>query len=450
MARAKLTPEEIQKIVSLRAQGLSMRAIGVQMGIHNTTVVRALKRHGDFPRQDKGGEAPPPSRELGDVIDRSDIDGSVEVTRLDKPFTVDELRKMAGLDSRLWIARWMKANVWQGHYKLSDAKGGGSRKVNLFQTKATFQRVVEEEVEEAIYAFAQDAVKPLSGGRLKPTRKTEGEPHLVSWGLWDCHIGSYAWSDEVGADFDLTIAENRVMNSIDDMVRELGLYNIGRILMPIGNDFLHFDSVRMTTTLGDHHLDTDTRYSKVFLTGLRCLCYMIERALEICDDIELIYVPGNHDYTSSFALCACLAQRFLNDPRVRPDLGANPRKYRNHGGVILGYEHGQKLRKDRMPVVMARECKEWWATSSYCEIQIGHTHQRAGMQYAATTPTNGVLVRTNPALCNVDSWHHAQGFIGESMPSVEAYRYDTIGFRGSHVTWARDDENHRRGTIPTV
>jgi hypothetical protein len=230
------------------------------------------------------------------------------------------------------------------------------------------------------------------------------------------------------------------MNSVDDMIREFEPYPIKKILMPVGNDFFHFDSVKMTTTHGDHFLDTDTRYAKVFLTGLRCLSYMVERALEICDDIEILYVPGNHDYTSSFTLCACLEERFRNDDRVTTDLGANPRKYRNHGGVILGYEHGQKLRKDRVPTVMARECKKWWATSTWVEMQVGHTHQRAGTQYAATTPTNGVLVRVNPALCNADSWHHAQGFIGEEMPSVEAYRYDEVGFRGSHVTWARDDK----------
>jgi len=428
-----------------------MREIADEMGIHNSTVVRKLRNVGDFPKSQEGngGEPPPAASELGQVSDRTDIDGSLEVTRLDKPFTVDELRQMAGLDKRLWVAQFHKQNTWQGYYKLATEEGG-HQKVNLFQSKATFKRIVDEEVEEAIWKFAQDAVKPMAKGRIKPTKQGEGEPFMVSWGLWDTHIGSYAWQDEVGKDFNLEIAENRVMNSIDDMVRELSGHNIKRILMPIGNDYLHFDSVKMTTTYGDHFLDTDTRYAKVFLTGLKCLAYMVERALEICDDVELIYVPGNHDYTSSFALCACLAQRFLNDDRVSADLGANPRKYRQHGGVLIGYEHGQKLRKDRIPIVFAQEMKKAWAESTYVEMQVGHTHQRAGIKYAATTPHNGVLVRTNPALCNTDAWHHAQGFIGESMPSVEAYRYDEIGYRGSHVTWARDTENARRGSIRVV
>lgn len=443
-----MTPAEIQRAMELRAKGLSTREIGAELGRDHTTILRTLKKHGDFPKgTSPQGEPPPPQSQLDQVIDRTDIDGSVEVTRLDKPFTVDELRDMAGLDRRLWVPRWMKSNAWQGFYKLKAE--GGHRKVNLFQTKATFQRIMDEEVEDAIRKFAEDVVTPLPKPQLKKRAVAPDGGYLVSWGLWDTHIGSYAWADEVGEDFDLTVAENRVLNSIDDMAAELDRYHIGRILMPIGNDYLHFDSVRMTTTHGDHFLDTDTRYAKVFLTGLRCLVYMVERALEITDHLELIYVPGNHDYTSSFALTACLAQRFLNDPRVTVDLSANPRKYRNHGGVILGYEHGQKLRKDRVPTVMARECRKWWAGHTYCEMQVGHTHQRAGMQYAATTPTNGVLVRTNPALCSVDSWHHAQGFIGESMPSVEAYRYDTVGFRGSHVTWARDDDNPNRGEVPT-
>ena len=201
---------------------------------------------------------------------------------------------------------------------------------------------------------------------------------------------------------------------------------------------MHFDSVRQTTTYGDHHLDVDTRYQKVYLGALKCLTYIIEGFLSICDDVEIIYVPGNHDYTSGFTLAVALDQRYLRDPRVKTNLDMNPRKYITHGGTVIGFDHGKDVREANYPTVLACEAKELWAGSTWREMQIGHTHQRKERWYKGTTPTNGVLVRTNPSLSGTDAWHHGKGFLGEPIKSMEAWRYDESGYRGSHVALARD------------
>jgi hypothetical protein len=436
----KRSDVDVSKMVELRRKGFTVRQIAKEFGIHHSNVVRNLKNYAP----EAGAVGEPPPNKVNEVIDRTDLDGSVEVLKADKPMTIQELMAACNLDPKLWIPQYFTPNSWEGFYKLKD--GNGHKKVKLYQTKLVCKRVITAEIEEAIVEFTKAHVKPLP----KPTRAHSiKEGFAVSWGIWDAHIGMYAWNSEVGEDFDINMAVNRVFNSIDDMIEELKIYPIEKIWMPIGNDFIHFDSVKNTTTFGEHFLDTDTRYAKVFCAALKCLAYMVERALEITNDLELLYIPGNHDYTSSYALLMCLAQRFLKDPRVKVDNGANPRKYRMHGGTLLCWDHGdtKKIKHNQMNLIYAQETRDVWSQSTYREVQVGHHHQRSEKNYAGVIPTNGILIRTNPSLCNVDAWHHSKGLIGEPTKSVESWRYDRTGYRGSHVTWARDDENRKRKTV---
>lgn len=433
MAPPSIPAELVAKIAELRRAGQSIRQIAKQVKLPYVTVNRYVMQY--VPRGAKG--EPPPPRPMDQVVDRTDVDGSVELMKMDRPATVEEMMALCKLDPCRWIPQYFSPNSWQGFARVKMKDGEELRKVQLYQSKLVCKRVIAEEVEAAILEFVRKHVGPLPPRSRR--REAAPEEQMVAWGLWDAHLGMYAWNSEVGTDFDVGIARTRVLNSVDDMVAELKPYKIGRIVMPVGNDFLHFDSVRHKTAFGEHFLDTDTRFGKVYMTGLECLEYMVERALELCGQVDVLYIPGNHDTTSSFTLCAALSRRYLKDSRVRVDLSANPRKYVTHGGTLLGFDHGDGAKAQQLALVFATEAREHWSGSTYREIQVGHTHQRAEAKFPSVAPANGVVVRVNPALCNNDLWHHKQALVGEPVKSVEAWRYDRVGYRGSHVAWARDE-----------
>lgn len=298
----RLSRDVQRRCGELRREGKTVREIAQILGIGSSTATKYAAQYGGKPHaapgsSDKGSA--PPNQSIDQVVDTTDIDGGVDLLKLDRFATLEELQEMAGLDPSLWVPVHYKPNSWQGFYKIMEDGVAKHQKVQLFQSKATFKRVVDESMELALLRFVREHVKPLPKPKVKSVRDCRArigdgdEGYMVSWGMWDAHLGLYAWSPEVGADMDLDKATRRVFNSIDDMVAELQDYPISRILMPIGNDFMHFDSVRNTTTHGTHYLDTDTRYAKVYLAALRCLAYMVERATELCDDVELLYVPGN-------------------------------------------------------------------------------------------------------------------------------------------------------------
>lgn len=434
---ASLPEETIVQIVEMSKAGFSSREIGDKLNIAKSTVNNYLKKY--KLRGEPGN--PPPAMPVDTPVDKRDVDGSVDVLTMERPMSVEEMNRLCKVDTNVWIPYIHRANIWQGFYKLKD--GSGHKKVNMFQTKIVYKRIVAEQMHDAILKFVREHVPPLPKPNVKPKKKVDG--YMVAWGLWDAHIGSYGWNNEVGTDWDVDMACKRIFNSVDDMIDELSVYPVEKIIMPIGNDFMHFDSVRHTTAYGEHYLDTDTRYAKVYLSGLKCLSYMIDRALELCDNIELLYIPGNHDVTSSFNLTVALDQRYRFDDRVKADLAMNPRKYRLHGGTLLGFDHGaqQGAKPNQLMLAFATEAQKYWSESTYREIQIGDKHQRWEKMFEGVIPTNGVLIRRNPSLCNIDAWHHRKALVGEPMKSVEAWRYDKIGYRGSHVTWARDDKHSK-------
>lgn len=445
MPSKPLDTKKVEQILQMRRAGATVREISEKLGVSNGVVVKYCKSHGGsgrrLPKLKLVGGVGAPSDPLDVPIDQREVDGSTRILTLDKPKTLDEMAELFGVDRDEWVSEYFRANEWQGFYKLADGKG--HKKVTLYQTRVVWKRKVEEPVAAAMIEFAKRHVQPVSATH-KARKQPATRPFMLVWGLWDAHLGMYAWDKEVGESFDLDIATRRVLNSVDDMAAELEPYQLTRVVMPIGNDFMHFDSVRHTTTHGTHFLDTDTRYSKVFLEGLRCQAYMVQRALEVGAKVDALYVPGNHDVTSSFAMCVALAERFRNEKRFSMDLRMNPRKAVMHGGTLVAFDHGQDCKPNQLNTILATEFKDLWARSTYREVQVGHLHQRWEKQYEGVTPTNGVLVRRNPALCNVDAWHHKGGLVGEPMKSVEAWRYDETGFRGSHVTWARDDERAPR------
>jgi transposase-like protein len=435
--------ETVNRIVAMREKGRTVSAIARELDISPTTVGKYLK---EFSRTDVDGGVPPCAP--GEVINSLDVDGTVTMVTLDRPKTESEIRKIAGVGDE-WICEYDKVKNWQSFYKIGDGRAG-HRKVEMWGTQFVFKRIVDFAIQDAIQEFVRRNVKPLAKRDLPQAIKKRGNgpPQCLSWGLWDTHLGAYAWNHEVGADWDINLATNRIFNSIDDMMLELNRYPIKKIWMPIGNDFLHFDSVRYKTAGGEHHLDTDTRFAKVYLQGLECLAYMVERALQLgVEEIELIHVPGNHDTTSAFTLCVCLAQRFLHDDRVTTDLRPLPRKFKMFGGSLVGFSHGEKAAPTRLNTIFSTETIAMFSRSTYREMQVGHKHQRNEIKFPGVDPTNGLLVRVNPCLCNIDKWHYDHGFISEPVKSVEAWRYDETGYRGSHVAWARDEKNSRVGTL---
>lgn len=471
-----MTPEEIQEVLRLRADGLTLREIAKEVRRTYATVQTAVAKYGADPSKIPAGkDAPPQESEIDILKDDTELDGSIRIVRRGQvTHHPDDLARRAGLNPLTWVAKTFRTGTYEQTYKLKHylpdrlikklialVKRGeglkeakeeinsaeyGHRTVEMTTSRATFHHIMHEDVEETWKRW----VKKYGGKPLpKQRRKKPARSKLwVNYGYYDTHVGMYAYAKEVGANYDVAIAVTRVLNSIDDMILKLkDLGPIHTVFVPIGNDLGHFDSVKMTTAMGDHRLDIDTRFTWVFDGALTCMAYQVERLCEVADRVKMLYIPGNHDTSLSYGICRAMQQRFMKWPQVYADLEMNPRKYEYFGTCIVGFDHGE-CKPEKWATTFAAETRGAWDTCTYAEMNNGHTHQPKQMIIPMSTPTNSIYVRVHPSLCPPDSWHHKKQFIASPLKSVEALYYNEKGRIGDLVVHA--DDTRRRDVSLTI
>lgn len=417
----RISPETVQEIIRLRREEkLSVRQIAARVGIHYSTVSRQIKKF--QPGGVKGAPLQGPREEQ--VIDRSDLDGTVEFTSA-RPKSEAEMMAVWGLDRKRWIPQTFSGGVRETHKKDTGV-------IPLYTGRISCKRVITEELEAAIVEMMQEIVAPLDKPKIRAPKKRQGKPQAASFGLWDAHIGMYSWNAETGADWDVEKALTVYYNAIDELMDEMARYPIEHLWLPMGNDWLHFDSVRHKTAEGSHDLDVDTRFARCYIAALKIMIYQVQRAIEQFGKVKIILIGGNHDATTAFTLVMALMQRFMNDPRVTFDVRPIGRKYERFGGCLLGWDHGAYNKPQRLALNLLTEPGVDRNGVTYREVQVGHRHQQRDTMLCGVTPTNGVMIRMNGSLCNADIWHARQGFT-DPIKTCEAWRYDHVGFKGSHV-----------------
>ena len=82
------------------------------------------------------------------------------------------------------------------------------------------------------------------------------------------------------------------------------------------------------------------------------------------------------------------------------------RKYYRYGQTLVVYTHGDKEKRDKLPLIAATERPTEWGAVTYIEIHCGHRHMEE------TSEHNQVKVRTIPSLSRNDAWHTSMGYNG--------------------------------------
>jgi hypothetical protein len=363
--------------------------------------------------------------------------------------TVDELLAHAKVDLRLWEVVEQRVNNWEVAGKKSRGQDESKRwigdelwKTGLRQITVKLKRRAPKVVQDGIRELVAD-IKPLAPIK-RQSKPSDSTPHMMEVGIYDHHFGKLAWKSEVGKDYDLAIAEASFCDAIDAMLARAKGFNVEKILMPVGNDFFNVNDWSGMTTAGTRVDSTDDRLPKVFRIGAKCMRYAIAQALKIAD-VDVFWIPGNHDTHTSWYLVETLSAYFENNPRVTFDNGPMVRKYRAYGPALLGYVHGDELPPNTLPTLMATEEPQLWAASQFRTWRLGHWHKRKEVRHTVGDTFNGVEVRIMPSLCGTDAWHYRKGFTGNAR-MAECWLWSrTDGPVGHFVINAKDEPVPKRG-----
>lgn len=256
-------------------------------------------------------------------------------------------------------------------------------------------------------------------------RNKSKDPHLLVIDPADVHIGKLCTSFESGEDYNSEIAIKRVREGVKGILNKSFSWNIDKILLIIGNDILHIDTPRRTTTSGTPQ-DTDGMWYENFIKAKSIYIEVIEMLLSIAD-VHVMYNPSNHDYTNGFFLADVIKTWFIKCPNITFDTSISHRKYFSYGKNLIGTTHGDGAKNQDLPLLMAVEASETWSKSNHRYMYTHHVHHKMSKDYI------GVTVESLRSPSGTDSWHHKKGY-QHAPKAVEGFIHHPIHGQVSRLT----------------
>lgn len=349
--------------------------------------------------------------------------------------TLDELLTRTEVDLDIWKVKNYVVNKWDVTAIIDSVP----RTFENFQVKAWLEKNLQNAKEKAIGELFLDMIKNYQPPvlTLNPVRTQafkHPENNLLEICVFDLHLGKLAWGGETGENYDTKIARARFLDAIESLLNHATGFQYSKILFPIGNDFFNSDTIFNTTTKGTPQ-DEDLRWQKTFNVGIRLLVDGINLLKQMGVPVDVMVIPGNHDFERSFYMGSVLEAWFNNDLQVSVNNGASPRKYYVFGQVLLGFTHGSEEKENSLPMLMTmdKESKPYWSTTTYHEYHLGHQHRKKNLKFTVIDKTkmleeeHGVIIRYLSSLTGTEEWHHKKGFVGQ-IKAADAFVWnDEVG-----------------------
>jgi hypothetical protein len=200
------------------------------------------------------------------------------------------------------------------------------------------------------------------------------------------------------------------------------------------------------TTSGNHDLDVDGRITKIFNVVTENVRNAIYKASTIAP-VEVIWIPGNHDFFASFSLALILKAHFKDYNRVTIDAGENPRKARAWGNLLVGWTHSITGKHTVWSNELAQAFPELWGKSVFREWHHGDQHKKQDVKITPVFTSGGVLCRQITALSPVDQWHTTNVFT-DAVPGGEAFLWSKeTGVFANYTIWTGQYDKNRNNLI---
>lgn len=409
---AKKEPE----VKTLLAEGYGSKKISQLTGVPQTSVRRMISRFKREATEDYiedepviQGKAPkiygPQGRfeiDVEETLSGCVVTGAVT--------NLQDIWEATGMSPDDWLVPYYKPNFWTGGL-------GKGRVVQHTQAKATMEPRPPMDPQKQKRELLEEVALKSKARKYKPKKVTNGM--MAEFAIYDLHIGKFADPDETGEAYDLEIADNLLRSTVKKALDRLYPYRnqIEKFLFPIGNDWGHVDNLTHGTTKNMHALDTVAHLMKIVRKHKELLIWTIETLTEIAP-IELVTVPGNHDHVQTLYMAEIIDAWFRNDERVTVDLSLFPRKYRRWNNVLLGYAHGQREKRNDLPLLMVREAEHLLSGATWREFRVGHKHFRKEDEHV------GFRVKQMSSLSAQDRWHAEEGY--RPIRSAEMIVWDAV------------------------
>lgn len=358
-----------------------------------------------FEARTEASEAPPGGGELepDEVRIQHLANGSLIIETLlaiteeeaKSPRRVLELLKF---DPALWRVVQVDIGLWTG--QRSHKLGGGQEPLQAVKAKIAPIVVAGVPLEDILANIATRFEAGIPAAPKLAKRKKASGGLIAEFPQVDHHLGNDPAQGEYNAEQAIAAGQAEIL------ARLTQCEPLERIVLPVMGDIFHYDT-RQRTTTGGTPMGSSLGPHEMIDLGLILMTRLVADCAALAP-VEVIFVPGNHDYLLGYTLLVALQAHFRHDSKhISFDLDKQSRKWRRWGVNIVGWEHGE-LPKGRAMNWLAVEAASDWSQALYKEIHSGHYHSRR------MNEEGGVIHQNLPSPAPTDTWHYERGFVGAS------------------------------------
>jgi len=274
--------------------------------------------------------------------------------------------------------------------------------------------------------------------------------HLLVVDLADIHFGKLCGQAETGAEYTIEEARHRTIEGTRALLKASNGIGVGRILFVMGNDILHTDNGK-TTTSGTPQ-DTDGTFFQAFRAAQYASIDAIKECVDVAD-VDLLHCMSNHDWRSGWGLSQTIAAYFKGHTSVRAtdyNMSESHRKYYGFERNALMLSHGDGTKEEKIIGHFMQEAKPLVASCDHFYAILHHMHhkmaKRRGVDaFQGEKDHNGMtaIVSGSPRVegsgvgieyvrspSPPDGWHHRNGYMNRQGVECFAYHaYDGQRFR---------------------
>jgi hypothetical protein len=367
----------------------------------------------------------------------SDENGETLVATSKLANSLEDIIKEFKIDTSLWEAMKFTPGSWTTPVKAkltvidSDKNEFKAQLPVLIENKkstAVFQkRTSIIDYDKFRKEFIEDMKKKAVHVPFKHEETDFG--NMLEMNVPDLHLGKMSWDEETGGgDYDLKTAKKVFKTAILHLIGEAAIhYKMDRILFVVGNDLFNSDTAYpiTATTAGTPQQD-DTRWQKIFREGRELMSWAINLFAEICP-VDVLVVPGNHDFQKSFYLGEVLEAKFANNENVNINNSPRTRKYYHWGRNMLGFAHGNRKDENEARLVDSMNsegptfCNVDWRDIDIKEWHCGDIHHYKELKSKGKSSAidkyaediDGVTIKYLRTLMFRDEWESKKGYISQ-------------------------------------
>ena len=308
--------------------------------------------------------------------------------------------QLPGFDEDEAEIKHLPKYIVKGESVLYDADG--NIKLKWVKTKADEQALVEafEEAVQSLLEKLENKTLELDINIDAPADTIDNEATVYPIG--DLHIGMFSWSKETGEDYDLDIAYDIIKKAYKKLFNSAPNTDVA-FLINLG-DFFHIDNYDGETFKNRNRLDFDTRWPKILETGLKIIVELVYMLLSKHKKIIIRNAIGNHDTHSTIFLNAYLKAWFKNDERIQVEDDPKVFWYYKWGKNLIGVTHGDTVKYNDLPEIMAADAAHWWSDTNYRYWYVGHVHHSQKKEFRTC------MIETFGTIIAKDAWHYAKGY----------------------------------------